>query len=429
MRAGHAAASLERRELLHFVHRLSVHPRELPPVFLALALPSWRWLGPNLLAPRVLSLVATLGLLLAASLLLRRAGAGRTAALAAALLIPVPWFVVTWAPLGRVDMLACLLSVLGLLVQERADERRGARRFLAFPLFWLAFFTKQSALLAPAALFIHGLLVRERRRRAVVDLAVFSAGLIVLLGALLVATGGLAWRHLVPFTAAASYEWDRMRGLGRGFLLLASPLLLVIGCAVASAPRRILANGHGRYVTYLVLGLISIVTAAKAGAAQNYLIEPWVAAVLCGLLLAEDLATARHRLSLLVPAVAVVALLVAGLLDRSKTGKPLVPQDAREFAELRAMIVAAPGPVLSENLSLVVQAGKPVLVEPFGLGHITRRGLASAERVAADCRAQRFSLIIWESRMADIPGLAACMATRYEHAKLLGPYEVLVPVR
>jgi hypothetical protein len=401
-----------------------------PPVFLALSLPSWWLLGPNLLAPRLVSVAATLALLLTIFALLRRLGAGKTTALAAVLLVPVPWFVQTWAPLARVDMLACLLSVLGLLVQEKVDERRGLLRYAALPLFWLAFFTKQSALLAPAAVFLHGLLIAPRRRRTLLDLFVFSAGLVLLLGLLLLASDGLAWRHLVPFTAAATYEWDRMMKLGGDFLVLAGPLLAVVVALCAVAPRRLQTGREGRYAIYVALNLLAIVTVAKAGAAQNYLIEPWVALVILSLLLLDRAAATRPDLRALVPAVALVALVVAGLADREKLQKRLAPTagvDAAEFAELTVTLKAARGPVLSENLSAVVLAGKPVLVEPFGLGLISARGLAHPEQVVADCRALRFAVVVYEFRLRDIPGLDACLADHYQRLKLLGPYELLTP--
>src|SRR5512145_1098736 len=62
-----------------------------PPVFILLSLPSWWILGPNLLAPRLVSVAATLGLLVCVYALLRGLGTSRTSAFAAPLLVATPW--------------------------------------------------------------------------------------------------------------------------------------------------------------------------------------------------------------------------------------------------------------------------------------------------------------------------------------------------
>jgi hypothetical protein len=111
--------------------------------------PFHRWLGPTLWVPRLLSSLATLGIVAAVYALARRFGHSRGGAAVLAGIALCPWFVQTWGPLARVDMLAIFFSAAGLLA-----FRRGARLGIVFVLFWLAFFTKQNALLAPAAVLL-----------------------------------------------------------------------------------------------------------------------------------------------------------------------------------------------------------------------------------------------------------------------------------
>jgi 4-amino-4-deoxy-L-arabinose transferase-like glycosyltransferase len=85
-----------------------------PPVFPVLVWPFYRWLGPTLWVPRLLSILATAGILIAVFALARRFGHPRAMAAALAGLALCPWFVQTWAPLARVDMLAIFLSLAGL---------------------------------------------------------------------------------------------------------------------------------------------------------------------------------------------------------------------------------------------------------------------------------------------------------------------------
>ena len=142
-----------------------------------------------------------------------------------------PWFVQTWGPLARVDMLAIFFSIAGLLA-----FRRGARLGLVFTLFWLAFFTKQNALLAPAAVLLSMPASGPPRRFAAAPPA-SSLPLAALFGLLVLATHGEAYRHLVTYTAAARLDWSRL-GEGYGELLrIAWPLLLIAAFALLRDPR------------------------------------------------------------------------------------------------------------------------------------------------------------------------------------------------
>jgi hypothetical protein len=87
----------------------------------------------------------------------------------------------------------------------------------------------------------------------------------------------------------------------------------------------------------------------------------------------------------------------------------------------------ARGPVLSENLSLLVLDGRPVLLEPFGIELITERGLFRPDRLVRDCEASRFPLVVTERRMEEIPGFGECLERNYEAVADLGPYQALRP--
>src|ERR1700730_8494947 len=179
-----------------------------PPVFPVLVWPLYRWLGPTLWVPRLLSVLATLGIVAAVYAVARRLGNPRSLAAALAGVALCPWFLQTWAPLARVDMLAIFFSTAGLLAFTR-----GARLGTVFALFWLAFFTQQNALLAPAAVLLY-LAVSRAPRRFASPPAGFPRPLAALFGLLVWATHGEAYRHLVTYTAAAGLDWSR---LGEGY--------------------------------------------------------------------------------------------------------------------------------------------------------------------------------------------------------------------
>jgi len=398
-----------------------------PPVFIVLVWPFFAFFGPSLLAPRLLSLAATAALLVVLYDLVRRASAeSRSFAAAFAAMALAPWFVQTWAPMGRVDMLACLFSIAGLWVVVRGADVRWA-----FPLFWLGFFTKQNALIAPAALLIHVWMDGRPRRFARVAVG-FAVPLAALFGGLALATGGESYRHLVPYTAAAEYEWGRMVESYVEFAGVAWPLLATIAVAAWRRPA-CFASGAGRLLfAYWGLNVLGLATIAKAGAAQNYFIEPWLA----------TLAAAGVALSGLTrgtpgaPATRAAVLLVAAAIGHYSGGAALRrlpppirhPERAQDFRDLWDAVRATDGPILSENLTVLVVNRKRVLAEPFGMLLLSRAGLFRPDRIVRDCEAGRFSLIVSEHRLELLPGFEGCLETRYEAWKDLATYRLFRPV-
>jgi hypothetical protein len=398
-----------------------------PPVFIGLVALGERTLGPTLAFPRTLAFVSGLAVVGALFAVLRRLAPPPLAA-AMALLFLLPWFSTTWAGLARVDTLAIALSLAALGVALRHGAERAA--WPALVLAWLAFFTKQNALLAPAAVLGDLLLARDRRfPRA---LAAYALPLAALFALLVAATGGEAWRHLVPYTAAAGYEPDRMAESYLQFALVAAPLLATIAAAAAIAPSALLAAGEGRTLAlYFALNLAALSTIAKAGAAQNYFLEPWAATILLAghalRVLGARRAVLRDGAVAVVLAAACAARFAYPSLDRLPQALRR-PGNADEFPVLTRLVRETKGPVLSENLSLLVVSRRPVLLEPFGVLLLAQKGLLRTDRLTADCEAGRFPLVITEHRMSEIPGFGECLERRYEPFADLGPYRALRPL-
>ena len=416
-------------QLLHEKGTYFTHLRDYPfvhgnypPVFIALVWPFYAAFGPSLLAPRLLSLVATV-LLAAALFLVLRKRLSLSAALAAAFtaIALAPWFVQTWAPMGRVDMLAFFLSIAGLGLA--ADGAAGK----ALPLFWLAFFTKQNAVLAPLAWLLH-LAAEGPPPRAMRAAASYLLPLAGLFGFFAAMTGGEAWRHLVPYTAAAEYEWRRMGESYLEFARVAWPLLALVAAALVRAPRTF-AEGPRRLVSiYALLNLAGLATIAKAGAAQNYFIEPWLATVLLAAVAVPVVFLGR-----VVPGRdAVLCVAAAVAIYTNAEGHRLPPpirhpERAQDFQELWKIVAETEGPILSDNLSVLVVNRKPVLVEPFGMLLLAQKGMWAPDRLVRDCDAGRFPLIVNEHRLERIPGFDRCLQARYEPFADLATYRLFRP--
>ena len=384
-----------------------------PPVFISLVALTQKALGPSLFVPRLIALVALLGLLAVLfDTLLVMLGA-RAPALALTVLFVMPWFVTTWAALARVDTMAILLSLPGLSIVLRRGP--GVAAWPALPLFWLAFFTKQNALLAPAAVLLELGLARDRRFGRV--LAAYALPLVALFGLLVLATRGGAWRHLVVYTAASSYEWGRM---GESYVQLAvigGPLLLLAWAGEALEPAAFRKRTGRLLLLYFGLNLAAFATIAKDGAAQNYFIEPWLATVLLAAWALRCLRQGSPWPSWAWPAWLAVAAATAHCAYPSLDRLPHElhhPENARAFVALDRLIRDTPGPVLSENLTLLVLARRRVLLEPFGVTQLVQAGLFRPDRLVRDCEAGLFPLVVVEHRMWDVPGFGECLERRYE---------------
>ena len=103
------------------------------------------------------------------------------------------------------------------------------------------------------------------------------------------------------------------------------------------------------------------------------------------------------------------------------------PENARAFVAIDRLIRETPGPVLSENLSLLVLARRRVLLEPFGVTQLVQSGLLRPDRLVRDCEAGLFPLVVVEHRMWDVPGFGECLERRYEPLEPLGPFLALQP--
>jgi 4-amino-4-deoxy-L-arabinose transferase-like glycosyltransferase len=158
------------------------------PVGYVLAALGIKVFGVSLLGPRLLVLLAGIGVALCIGLLAREYGVGWDVALPIAVLFfcsPAMW---AWLPLLRVDLWAILLSLIGLCVFAHKPERWP----IAALVFALALLTKLTAGAAAAACFLE-LLAQGKTSRALR----FSAltAIIVIAGA--TSLGGSPLFHLL----------------------------------------------------------------------------------------------------------------------------------------------------------------------------------------------------------------------------------------
>lgn len=236
--------------------------------------------GPSFTPGRVLSIAATLVLLVLIIRTLGGEGLSCTAAVVGAVAFVTGGIAFPWMFVGRVDLPALALSFGAFVVLTGGPFTRGrAALFLLCAL--AAWMTKQTAVSGAVAGLVV-LALRGRRKDALLlGLAwmVLVALVIVLLQR---ATDGRFWLHAATLNASHTRDGIGVGALGfRDVLIAVGPLLLGLGgaglLAISGAVRQ-------RWVVYLIAALgMGVLGLSKSGSHVHHLLETCaVLAVLAG---------------------------------------------------------------------------------------------------------------------------------------------------
>jgi hypothetical protein len=392
----------------------------------------WRLGLDPLLAGRLISLAAGAALcwavaLLAAGGLPGAAGRGQRllAGVAAATVIAAMPEVIEWSSLMRVDMLAVSLGTLGLAALQR-HERGPLWLWLAGAAFLAALLTKQNAV-APLIAGI-GALAAVRPGTAFRLAAVLAATGLALVLAAEWATAGEFLRHTVLYNVAR-FRWDHVTQIWLPLALKAAvPVALGTGYAALKL-RQVWRRGRQDPIAWtplalginLAVGIALSLGAAKEGAGPNYMLPllPPAAA-----LTAMALAEASRRGPVLLGLVA--ASLLAGLVNYPFPSATQLAQHEREDGALLEIVRATPGPVLSEDMTVLMRAGRPVPWEFGSITELSALGLFDEAPLVRRFEEQYFDTLIvytWEpQRFTDAVRSAA--QQHYERVAGVGEFEI-----
>lgn len=352
----------------------------------------------ELAAGRIVSAVSTVAMMVLiwaiVRLVLVRLGATRRAAtlagVIAGLALLLCFAVKVWAPLMRVDMLAFALALGGVLCGMKAIERPS----LIFPaaiLLVMAVYTKQTMLCGPAALFLVLLLHRPRTAMMGILTCLVAGG--VALAGLAIATDGGFLRHIFLYNVNR-LDPDRINWIG---LIVAGhfPLMTaaLAGVAVSFPALRRFADNRREaaasdvmatiLIVYMLLTTISLLLILKSGSGVNYFIE-WMAvlAIFAGIAVAPAIERALDA-GADIPAgasfagkLAVVALAAQAFMLPNVRYKPaMFTARVAGLTELASRIRAADKPVISDDMVLLMRAGKPVVWEPAIFAELGSNGI------------------------------------------------------
>jgi len=378
-----------------------------PPVY-HLAVRAIASLGVDwLVAGRALSVASALltGLLVAA--LTHRAvrrDSGPTASVVGAAIAGLITFsyvpVVICAPLMRVDMFAVALSFLGVFCAIQSLDRP---RLLygAVSLFVLAIYTKQTEIAAPLATLPPLFLINPKQtiKAAGVGAALAVAALVLLEWQ---TDGGFLHhvllyninRYSLPLTILRTAQ-QGMHGL---YFLFAVAGVVSVCRVVTGSGVRVLREQRqlipAIFALYFVLTTAMLVTVGKSGATINYFIE-WMCAwsVLIGVFITPLLAGCTERP---LPAVCVMAalLLQVAVLPVRPAPARVTPPAVPELRALVDQVRTASGPVISDDMILLMRAGRSVPWEPAIFAELAATGVWDQAPFMAMIKQHKFAFVI-----------------------------------
>lgn len=286
-------------------------------------------------------------------------------------------YIFFWSLLHRVDLLALLLSFLGIYFIKNN------KIFASIPFFVLSFFTKQSFLAAPIATLLYLFTKKEKEKvKIALKFGLLNFGTIfALLFIINYITDGQFYLHTFVYSTGP-YNYDRAVSNFLAFLQTHGFLIAISFWYLVSNPKNL-------FSIYFSLAIaISTITSGKLGSNVNYLIEPIaISCILFGLSMKD------------VPKDLTKILIVLQLLAFYHQPFHLNPS----VDSLLSVEVQKHEKILSENAGILVINGKELYFQPlFDFTYLSNKGLWDQKLILSEIENKSFDLIILEFDVFDL---------------------------
>ena len=377
-----------------------------PPLYFWISAGLAKLIGVGFLAPRIVSFISSLGSFVVLWRMVQKETRDPVAGLVAAGIFAAAFEVSgAWFDLARVDSLFILLLLLAVSAARVARNWRGG--MTVGLLLFLAFFTKQTALLAAVPLLVYLGFVRWRVAvGAVVTLALF----------LVVSTTALDWTSHGWYSYFVFHELPN-QGINAKALrtFIPTSLLRPTGWAIAIALAGIVLScwrqrSRGIWPFWIVVsaGLVgaSWLSLVHAGGSSNVLIPAYAGVAICTGLGYDAIRRADVRRPGLVGAL-VAGILVVQVVQLSHRPLHESPSASSEAAgrQFIALVASIPGQVIvADHPWYDTLAGKPSWAQSEAVHDVLRAGPSVARTdllasIAATLRSASVTTVF-----ADDPG-------------------------
>jgi hypothetical protein len=300
----------------------------------------------------------------------------------------------SWAMLMRVDMLAVALGITGVLIGAWAEGRFWGT-LLALLVCSAAVFAKQTELPAGVAVFFAALL--RNPRAALGAAAIAGCTCLAMLAFLQTYTSGgfllnIVVYNLNPWKFRHVYWvlWSERYALG---------ITLLIILAVRLVGRSIQSKLPGQFCRSILLldfavTTLMLVAIFKSGSSYNYLLD-WeiVGCALVGVMLV-DLSNSSSQSGWVYPLALTLISASVVVQPVPRLARGLGPDQLATQAAVVRRIAAATKPVASENMTLVMRAGKQVPFEPAIVTSLAQSGVWNEEPLLQMIRSRGFAFIL-----------------------------------
>lgn len=334
--------------------------------------------------------------------------------------------VIAWSSLMRVDMLCGALALAGLALVIRSVNRPFSA-ICAGILFTLAIYTKQTSVAAPAAGFIVLAYIAPRQAMTLLFTCLIL-GLVVLIWLSWSTHGGFL-EHTLRYNVN---RLDLSRGVGvlkqlwqHLFFIGAALVGLVVANQRLSDVKRTLANTKDRKAflrddraslatlvisTYLIFCTLMMPMMLKSGSDINYLIE-WLCAIsifaafgakpIVAFVLGGEKKTSLALCCLyfvgLPSTIWGIARIYGDAYSEQARHKP------GELEKIVDLIHRSPKPVISDDMVLLIRAGRPVTWEPAITAELGHAGIYDERKFAAMVRHREFGFFVTRSQRGHRP--------------------------
>jgi hypothetical protein len=353
----------------------------------------------------------------------------------------------------RVDALAILLSFTGLALFVIA-RRRPVLAFLSFACFVAAVYTKQTVVAAPAACLLLAFVEKPRFSVRLLAFAI-SVGVMVLF-MLHTVTDGLFLHHIIgynqnPFFLRHMFSrWINHASKLTPLLSVAVMFPVALFCrrarSVPALLQRVrLALGRSAFercvivvAVYFWFAAAVTVTVGKQGAGDNYFLELDLAAsLISGLFLGWLIRRVSFRpqgsYSLLALLVIPLFLLhsVGNLITLRKATITFSQPAFNHSEDVVRFVQKLPGPVYSEDMTILLQAGKEIPAEPAIITALAINKLWDESSFVRRIEHGEFQAIVIRSSLKNYDrfteSVARAVQQRYSLSKEFGPFKVYLP--